>query len=242
MTSAPHITVIVASIFISFALSARSVNQHLVLNKSSQWPVQRLHIRIIFAAPLLAALCSIALLVPAAMMPIDLVLALHEGYMLYLFFALIILHIGGLEPASDFLKAQSIIFECRVCQCIQLRRFQSASEYLDFLARTILQYPILKSLCTLVRHCSYFFLKTQIILYFKCLPIILSFAERHHTGASCGCACDGCVYRPHSFPTCPQGHWVRISHRCTWGLAPGVKTKCFNFCLSIVGFRLILNE
>ena len=61
----------------------------------SDWASQRLFLRIGLAAPLLAALCAVALLVPGSAIECELVLSLYEGYTLYLFYAMLLLHLGG---------------------------------------------------------------------------------------------------------------------------------------------------
>jgi len=60
-----------------------------------QWRSQRLFLRIGLSAPLLAALSAVALLAPGSALECELVQSLYEGYTLYLFFALLLLHFGG---------------------------------------------------------------------------------------------------------------------------------------------------
>lgn len=59
------------------------------------WRSQRLFLRIGLAAPLLALLSAVALLVPGSALECELVQSVYEGYTLYLFFALLLLHLGG---------------------------------------------------------------------------------------------------------------------------------------------------
>jgi hypothetical protein len=59
------------------------------------WRSQRLFLRIGLSAPLLAALSAVALLAPGSALECELVQSLYEGYTLYLFFALLLLHLGG---------------------------------------------------------------------------------------------------------------------------------------------------
>jgi hypothetical protein len=62
---------------------------------ASAWRSQRLFLRIGLSAPLLALISAVALLVKGSTLECELVQSLYEGYTLYVFFALLLLHFGG---------------------------------------------------------------------------------------------------------------------------------------------------
>jgi len=65
---------------------------------TSAWRSQRLFLRVGLAAPLLALVSAVALLVQGSTLECELVQSLYEGYTLYVFFALLLLHFGGEVP------------------------------------------------------------------------------------------------------------------------------------------------
>jgi len=143
-----------ASIAATMAITGAAFYRHLVLvpvDAAVCWPVQRVHLRVILAAPLLAVLASVALLIPRLSVAADVVLAAYEGYCLFLFLGLLVLHLGGQADAIGYLErnAREHPLQWRICVLCKngpvVRSFgDDAAGMLQAFFGAVVQYAVVK--------------------------------------------------------------------------------------------------
>ena len=130
---------------------------HYLAAGGGDWPVHRIHLRVALAAPLLVVFALVAYLEPRANLFSEAMLAEYEGYVLYMFWCLMVLQIGGAEETISYLANRDRL-EWRICGCVVLHNFgrgtKSARKCYNTLAALILQYALIKPSLVLVLFAS----------------------------------------------------------------------------------------
>lgn len=144
-----EVIIITCSVVVTLCLTAWSYRCYLI-EPSIDWTVDRIHLRLLLAAPLLSILCGVALLIMQVELICECFLSVFEGYALYMFFCLMVLHVGSKNEVVAFLDQQPLPLEWKICNCIVLKRFNDGKSCFDFLRVSVLQYMVIKPMLVLL--------------------------------------------------------------------------------------------
>ena len=160
----------ILSITLSVGVTFLSFQGHLMRGLRGRdlfqsWPISRIHLRVALAAPLLACFATLAYHEPRTNLFCEACLSAYEGYIIYVFWCLLVLHLGGVEKTINHLAiiAQGGLKWKLLGDSVTLYDFghgeTAARSCYRILCNLILQYALIKStavfiLFLVVRSCA----------------------------------------------------------------------------------------